>query len=214
MAVNKFLDIYTTLFEHYGPQNWWPAETPLEMVVGAVLTQNTNWKNVSRALANLKESNLLHFDSLNALTPDELAVYIRPAGYYNLKAKRLKNLLQMVAKEYNGDLQQLFDEEFDRARSRLLQVNGIGEETADSILLYAAEQPIFVVDAYTYRVFSRHNLLEEECSYTDIQEAFMASLPREISLFNEYHALIVRVAKEYCKKTNPCCQKCPLEKYL
>lgn len=214
MAVNKFLEIYTTLFEHYGPQNWWPAETPIEMIVGAVLTQNTNWKNVRRALANLKEANLLELDLMNALTPDELAEYIRPAGYYNLKAKRLKNLLRMIAEEYNGDLQQLFNEEPDCSRSRLLQVNGIGEETADSILLYAAEQPIFVVDAYTYRVFSRHSLLEEECSYSDIQERFMDNLPREVSLFNEYHALIVRVAKEYCKKNNPCCQLCPLGKYL
>lgn len=214
MAVNKFLDIYTALFEHYGPQNWWPAETPLEMIVGAVLTQNTNWKNVSRALANLKEANLLELDSLNGLTHEELADYIRPAGYYNLKAKRLKNLLQLIATEYNNDLKQLFDEELEFSRSRLLQVNGIGQETADSILLYAAQQPIFVVDAYTYRVFSRHNLLEEECSYADIQERFMDSLPREVPLFNEYHALIVRVAKQYCKKNNPCCQLCPLEKFL
>jgi len=214
MAVNKFLDIYTALFQHYGPQNWWPAETPLEMIVGAVLTQNTNWKNVTRAIANLKEANLLELDALNALTPDELADYIRPAGYYNLKAKRLKNLLQMIADEYNGDLQQLFNEELDSARSRLLQVNGIGEETADSILLYAAGQPIFVVDTYTYRVFSRHNLLAEECSYADIQERFMDNLPIEVPLFNEYHALIIRVAKEYCKKSKPCCQLCPLEEFL
>lgn len=214
MAVNKFLDIYTTLLDHYGPQNWWPADTPLEMVVGAVLTQNTNWKNVSKALTNLKAGNLLELDLLNALPHDELAMHIRPAGYYNLKAKRLKNLLQMIVDEYNGDLQQLFDEELHSARSKLLQVNGIGEETADSILLYAGGQPIFVVDAYTYRVFSRHHLLEEECSYADIQERFMDSLPAETSLFNEYHALIVKVAKDYCKKNKPCCQLCPLETFL
>jgi endonuclease-3 related protein len=214
MAKNTFLDIYTALLEHYGHQDWWPADTPLEMIVGAVLTQNTNWKNVTKALSNLKNADLLEFDYLNTLSLDELAEYIRPAGYYNLKAKRLKNLLRMIAEEYNGDLQQLFDEELDCARSRLLQVNGVGEETADSILLYAAKQPIFVVDAYTHRVFSRHNLLEEECSYADIQVQFMDSLPRKVSLYNEYHALIVKVAKEYCKKNKPCCQLCPLEKFL
>lgn len=214
MAVNNFLDIYSALFDHYGPQSWWPAETSFEMIVGAVLTQNTNWKNVSRALNNLKEANLLELNSLNAISHDELAVFIHPAGYYNLKAKRLKNLLRMITTEYGGDLQALFDEDLDSSRSRLLQVNGIGEETADSILLYAAGQPIFVVDAYTHRVFSRHHLVEEECSYADIQEKFMDNLPREVSLFNEYHALIVRVAKEYCKKSNPRCGLCPLKKFL
>jgi endonuclease III related protein len=214
MAVNKFQEIYTALFQHYGPQKWWPAETPLEMIVGAVLTQNTNWKNVDMALNNLKEANLLTLDSLNALTLEELAEYIRPAGYYNLKAKRLKNLLRMICEEYDGDLQRLSDEDLYRTRSQLLKVNGIGEETADSILLYAAEKPIFVVDTYTYRVFSRHHLLEEECSYADIQERFMDNLTADAVLFNEYHALIVKVAKEYCKKKQPLCHMCPLEEFL
>lgn len=214
MASNSFLEIYTTLLEYYGQQNWWPADTPTEMIVGAVLTQNTNWNNVNKALENLKAANLLDIDALDSLSHDVLAEYIRPAGYYNLKAKRLKNLIRMIVEEYEGDLDQLFEDDLFHGRMKLLSVNGIGEETADSILLYVAEKPIFVVDAYTHRVFSRHNLLPEECSYAEIQESFMDNLPSEVKLFNEYHALIVRVAKEFCKKSKPNCQECPLEKFL
>lgn len=209
-----FKEMYRALYAHYGPQNWWPGETALEMVVGAVLTQNTNWKNVDKAIANLKRAGVLSFETLYGLSHEELAEHIRPAGYYNVKAKRLKNLLRMIMAEYDGELQQLVDDGPDSARSNLLAVNGIGEETADSILLYGAGHAIFVVDAYTHRVFSRHNLVEEECGYGDIQERFMDNLAADAALFNEYHALIVRVGKEYCKKSTPLCEQCPLHDFL
>lgn len=214
MAENRFLEIYTSLFEYFGPQNWWPSESSLEMVVGAVLTQNTNWQNVSKAIENLKKARLLQLDLLVALSPEDLAIHIRPAGYYNLKAKRLLNLLRMIVNEYEGTLNNLLEDALESARYNLLQVNGIGEETADSILLYAGGQPVFVVDAYTHRVFSRHNLLAEETSYQEIQEEFMNNLPADADLFNEYHALIVKVAKEFCRKKEPLCRQCPLQKYL
>lgn len=214
MAENRFLEIYNSLFDYFGPQNWWPGDSDLEMVVGAVLTQNTNWGNVRKAIQNLKKAGLLQLSVLTALSPEELAKYIRPAGYYNLKAKRLLNLLHMIVNEYEGNLNNLLEDELDNGRQNLLQVNGIGEETADSILLYAGGQKIFVVDAYTHRVFSRHNLLAEETSYQEIQEQFMDNLPADVALFNEYHALIVRVAKEFCKKKEPLCLQCPLQKYL
>ncbi len=211
MAGNVFKEIYATLLSYYGPQRWWPAETPFEMVVGAILTQNTNWKNASQAIDRLKQAGLLSLENIDSLSLEELASCVRPAGYYNLKAQRLKNLVRMLLEEYGGDLSLLANEDWQQSRQKLLSVKGIGEETADSILLYACAQPVFVVDTYTHRVFSRHNLLEEECSYGDIQERFMDNLPADAALFNEYHALIVRVAKEYCKKNNPCCADCPLQ---
>jgi endonuclease III related protein len=211
MAGNVFEEIYATLLSYYGPQRWWPAETPFEMVVGAILTQNTNWKNASKAIDRLKQAGLLSLENIDSLSLEELASCVRPAGYYNVKAQRLKNLGRMLLEEYGGDLSLLANEDWQQSRQKLLSVKGIGEETADSILLYACAQPVFVVDTYTHRVFSRHNLLEEECSYGDIQERFMDHLPADAALFNEYHALIVRVAKEYCKKNNPCCAACPLQ---
>ncbi|MEE4243747.1 MAG: endonuclease III domain-containing protein [Desulfopila sp.] len=210
MAENVFGQIFATLFAHYGPQCWWPAETPFEMAVGAVLTQNTNWKNASKAIFSLKQANLLSPLSIDSISHEELAFHIQPAGYYNLKAKRLKNLVRMLVEEYGGDLKLLAESDWRESREKLLSVKGVGEETADSILLYACSQPVFVVDTYTHRVFSRHNLLEEECSYSDIQERFMDNLPADAALFNEYHALIVRVAKDFCKKTSPLCSDCPL----
>lgn len=214
MAKRVFLDFYKTLLEHYGPQEWWPAESPLEMIVGAVLTQNTNWQNVENALAALKQAGRLDFEALYAMPQEELANVIVPAGYYNLKAKRLKNLLHLVATEYGGDVQALLDDEPGESRRRLLEVNGVGEETADSILLYGGNHPVFVVDAYTHRVFHRHNLIEEECGYGEMQERLTENLPVDPSLYNEYHALIVKVGKEFCKKNRPLCKRCPLRIYL
>ena len=179
-------------------------------MVGAVLTQNTNWGNVEKAIANLKDAGQLSFSSLHAMPLEELAQAIRPSGYYNIKARRLKNLLQMIAEEYEGVLDFLFEDSLEDSRENLLRVKGVGPETADSILLYAAEKPIFVIDTYTHRVFSRHNLVEEDTDYFSLQQEFMDSLPEEVSLFNEYHALIVAVAKEFCKKKNPRCSDCPL----
>jgi len=209
---NLFLRVYDRLAAHYGPQNWWPGETPLEVMVGAVLTQNTNWTNVEKAIANLKEGDKLSFSALYEIDIELLAELIRPAGYYNIKARRLKNLFQMVADEYEGELSFLFEDSLDGARENLLRVKGVGPETADAILLYAAQKPTFVIDTYTHRVFSRHQLVEEDTDYYSLQQEFLDSLPEEVSLFNEYHALIVAVAKEFCKKTKPRCSNCPLQR--
>ncbi len=203
--------IYSTLLGHFGPQKWWPGDTAFEVMVGAVLTQNTNWSNVSKAITNLKNDNLLSFQSLDCLPEHLLAEKIRSSGYYNLKAKRLKNLLALIRCEApDGDLDLLFSADTEVLREKLLSVKGIGPETADSILLYAAHKPVFVVDAYTYRILTRHGLIGEETDYHEMQSLFMDNLENDVQLFNEYHALIVRVGKEFCKKSNPKCDKCPL----
>ena len=207
---NRLPDIYHILFNHFGPQHWWPGDSPFEVMVGALLTQNTNWSNVSRAISNLKKNNLLSFDALEALPVEVLAKLIRPSGYYNIKAARLKNLLAFIKKN-GGNLESLFNEETTKLRERLLAVKGIGPETADSILLYAAQKPVFVVDAYTHRILVRHGLISEEATYHEIQDLFINSLPEDILLYNEYHALLVRLGKEFCKKSNPQCNGCPLE---
>jgi endonuclease-3 related protein len=208
--MNKVYEIYEILLEHFGPQGWWPGDTPFEIMVGAVLTQNTNWSNVSRAIDNLKKEGLLTFEKLHELEIEQLAERIKPAGYFNLKAARLKNLLNFIAEEYNGFLEDMFAEDAISLREKILTVKGIGPETADSILLYAGSMPVFVVDAYTHRIFSRHNVIAEEDGYYEIQEHFTLSLPEDVSLFNEYHALIVRLGKEFCKKSRPLCKQCPL----
>jgi endonuclease-3 related protein len=210
-VTNKIQEIYSLLFDHFGPQSWWPGETSIEIMVGAVLTQNTNWQNVCKAIANLKNAGVLNYEALTYLDNEEMAKLIRPSGYYNLKAKRLKNLLFMIKEKYDGDIDNFISDELEECRKNLLSVSGVGPETADSILLYVAGKPIFVVDSYTHRVFSRHNLVEEESDYHSIQELFMGALPADAKMMNEYHALIVRVAKEFCRKKNPLCQGCPLE---
>jgi endonuclease-3 related protein len=207
---NNYSEAYRLLYDHFGPQDWWPGDTPFEIMVGAILTQNTNWSNVEKAIQNLKSENLLSYESLAQLTADEIAQWIRPAGYYNLKARRLRNFLDMVANIYQGELDFFIDDDLRSARENLLTVNGIGPETADSILLYACGHPVFVVDIYTHRVFSRHNLVMEETDYSTIQNLFLDHLIQDIQVYNEFHALIVRVAKTYCKKTKPLCEKCPL----
>lgn len=210
MGVNIFQEMYNRLFRYYGPQNWWPGETPFEIMVGAVLTQNTNWANVEKAITNLKERGFLEFSGLYAASLEELADCVRPSGYYNIKARRLHNLLQMIAEQYEGELDNLLADSTHSARSNLLTVKGVGPETADAILLYCGRHPVFVVDAYTHRVFSRHGLVPEECDYKELQDAFTARLPQDWRLYNEYHALIVMVGKEFCKKTTPLCEHCPL----
>jgi endonuclease-3 related protein len=211
--MNKVYEIYEILLEHFGPQGWWPGDTPFEIMVGAVLTQNTNWVNVSRAIDNLKKEDLLSFKKLYDLPVELLAEKIKPAGYFNLKAARLKNLLNFIAEEYFGSLEDMFGEDAVSLREKILTVKGIGPETADSILLYAGKKPVFVVDSYTHRIFSRHNIIAEEDGYYEIQEYFMLSLPEEEELFNEYHALIVRLGKEFCKKSKPLCSNCPLREF-
>lgn len=207
---SQLQEIYDRLYQFYGPQNWWPAESRIEMLVGAVLTQNTNWQNVRKAIETLRTEGMLSFDALSSLPVDTLSLFIKPSGYYNLKARRLKNLLRMIEDEYGGRLDDLLETEPYSARESLLSVKGIGPETADSILLYAGGHPLFVVDAYTHRVFSRHNLVPDDCDYQSLQDLFMDNLPHDSRLFNEYHALIVKTAKQFCKKNKPLCEKCPL----
>lgn len=201
-------EIHELLLARFGPQHWWPGETPFEIMVGAVLTQNTSWQNVEKAIANLKEAGLLSPAALTALPPEVLAEHIRPAGYHNLKAGRLKNLLALIAAQ--GGVEALLAQPTAALRQLLLAVKGIGLETADSIVLYAAGRPVFVVDAYTHRVCSRHGLIDEQGDYFQLQELFMDNMAEDVALFNEYHALLVRLGKEFCKKSKPRCKDCPL----
>jgi len=207
---NKIQAIYKKLFRHFGPQHWWPGETSFEVAVGAILTQNTNWGNVEKAILNLGKAGKLSAATLHALPHNELAALITPAGYFNVKAKRLKNFIGFLASEYGGSMKRMKKEELATIREKLLEVNGVGPETADSIILYALEKPVFVIDAYTKRVLSRHNVMEHEASYEAYQEMFHRKLKPDARLFNEYHALIVRLAKEHCR-TKPLCAGCPLE---
>lgn len=207
---NSYTEAFQRLYDYFGPQGWWPGDSPFEIMVGAVLTQNTNWANVRKAIGNLRLEGLLSYRSLAFLAADEIAPYIRPAGYYNLKARRLKNLLDMIGDTYAGDLTAFLADDLKTARKNLLAVKGIGPETADSILLYACEHPVFVVDMYTHRVFSRHNMVEEETDYLSMQNVFLSNLPGDKQLYNEFHALIVRVAGTFCKKNKPLCATCPL----
>lgn len=206
----QLLDIYQRLDQYFGPLNWWPAENRFEVIVGAVLTQNTNWKNVEKSIDTLKRANLLSFDALLHMSVEQLANLIRSSGYYNLKARRLKNLLEMIAQEYDADLTLFFSQQTSTAREALLQVKGIGPETADSILLYAGEHPTFVIDAYTHRILSRHHLVPESCDYQTMYDLFMENLDHDVAMFNQYHALMVKTAKRFCKKREPLCDECPL----
>jgi endonuclease III related protein len=208
------MEIYRRLFDAFGPQHWWPGESPFEVMVGAVLTQNTNWQNVERAIANLRAADLLEPLVLYAVPVDELEEMIRPAGYFRVKARRLWSLLELVVNRYGGSLEAMFAEGLPDLRRRLLEVNGIGPETADSILLYAGGLPSFVVDAYTHRAFARHGWIGFDADYHQTQEYFETGLPCDVPLFNEYHALLVRLGKEYCRKTNPRCKECPLGEML
>ncbi len=204
------IDIYKRLYARFGPQGWWPARTPLEIVVGAILTQNTAWSNVEKAISNLKAARLLSSSaSLEHISSRTLSRLIRPAGYYNLKSSRLKNFFRFLRTQSNGDLKALRRLRAVSLRRKLLSVNGIGPETADSIMLYALGKPVFVVDAYTKRILSRHGLLCERAGYDDVQRIFEKNLPTDRRLFNEYHALIVRLGKERCRKV-PRCGGCPL----
>ena len=209
-SASRLVAIYDSLYAFFGPQHWWPADSAFEVLVGAVLTQNTNWQNVKKAIDALRDAGLLSFDALHTLPETQLATYIRASGYYNLKARRLKNLLQMIADNYAGKLELLFQEETLVARRQLLSVKGVGPETADSILLYGGGHPLFVIDAYTHRIFSRHQFFPEECDYQTMQELFMDCLAHDAPLFNEYHALIVMTAKKFCKKKEGLCDLCPL----
>ena len=210
MISEQLTEIYQLLFDRFGPQHWWPGQTQFEIITGAILTQNTNWTNVEKAITNLKSADRLTPKKLHHLDVSQLAELIRPAGYYNIKAKRLKNFINWLFDNYNGKPTSLETIDTDQLRTELLAINGIGRETADSILLYAFERPIYVVDAYTARIAFRHQLIQPDAGYEQLRELFQSNLPQDTKLFNEYHALLVRAGKEFCKPKAKC-PGCPLE---
>lgn len=206
-------EMYTRLYKEFGPQRWWPGETPFEVAVGAVLTQNTSWGNVEKAIENVKRKKALRANTLHRMRHKEIAKLIKPAGYFNIKTKRLKEFLNFLERKYKGNMEAMKGVDTDLLRKELLGVYGIGPETADSILLYALQRPVFVIDAYTRRVLLRHELVSEAITYGELQELFHANLPADTGLFNEYHALFVRLGKDYCR-TRPRCEVCPLHTLL
>jgi len=211
--ISKHLrQIYQELYRYFGPQHWWPADSAFEVVIGAILTQNSAWTNVEKAIFRLKKEKLLKPRRLYNTDSKTVAEFIRPCGYYNIKAARIKNFLEVLFADFKGNLRAMFSLRPKLLRQELLKINGIGPETADSILLYAAEKPVFVVDAYTKRVFLRHKFISRQSGYGQIQDLFERNLPRSLNLFNEYHALIVRLAKEFCRK-QALCHICPLKRW-
>ena len=202
-------DVFHRLFRQYGHQHWWPGETPFEMAAGAILTQSTAWQNVEKAINNLKTAGALIPEGMRALSQDELAVLIRPSGYFNAKAKKLRALARWLQTTCDDDMNRLASIETTTLRRFLLSVHGIGPETADSILLYALEKPVFVIDAYTRRIGARLNMRPPKDTYEDWQAMFESNLPHETALFNEYHALLVKHAKEHCR-SKPVCRGCCL----
>ncbi|MBA3052918.1 MAG: endonuclease III domain-containing protein [Candidatus Omnitrophica bacterium] len=204
--------MYDLLFERFGPRHWWPGKTRLEIIVGAILTQNTAWSNVEKAILNLKKERALNARRLSGMSEKSLAGLIRPAGYFNVKARRIKNFLNFLNASYSGSIGRMFKVDAERLREELLKINGIGPETADSILLYAGHKPVFVVDAYTKRVFSRHGFINDGATYEETQRVFMKNLPVKEKLFNEFHALIVELGKNICRLGKPLCSKCPIRR--
>ena len=207
---DRLLEVYQRLLNAFGPQGWWPGETPFEVALGAILTQNTSWRNVALVIGGLKAEGSLDPVVLREFTEAELARRFHSAGYYNIKARRVKNFLDFFAGRFENSMANMAGEDWPNLRGELLGLNGIGPETADSILLYALHKPTFVVDAYTFRVLSRHGLVADPCSYEELRQLFMDCLPPEVLLFQEYHALMVRVGKEFCRP-QPRCAGCPLE---
>ena len=216
------MDIFNRLLGHFGPQRWWPVDdpaldpAPFEIAVGSILTQNTNWKNVESALKNLKYENLLTPEKIDSTPEEILSSLIRPSGYFRVKAKRLKNYTSYLMEKYHGDIKASLEGELSDRRKELLQVNGIGPETADSILLYAGERPTFVIDAYTKRALIRHKIAADNLKYEEYQSLFHNALfgngdDEIVKLFNEYHALFVACGKRYCRPKNPRCDQCPLK---
>jgi len=201
--------VFRRLMAYYGPQQWWPAEEPFEVIIGAILTQSAAWTNVEKAIANLKSAGVLSAQALRQLPLNELAALIRPSGYYNAKALKLKAFADWLAENFSGDLDRMFALETGILRRELLAVHGIGEETADSILLYAGNKPVFVIDAYTRRITDRLGIAQDDSSYTHYQRLFMENLPPDVKMFNEYHALLVQLGKDACRK-RPRCERCCL----
>jgi endonuclease-3 related protein len=206
----RLMEIYNKLFEHFGPRHWWPADTAFEMIIGAILTQNVSWRSAAAAIDNLKNEGILSIEGILSCDPEHLAALIRPARYNNQKAKKLRSFCRVAAEEFGGYLDAFLSLEMEILRKKLLNIYGIGPETADCIILYAAEKPIFVVDAYTKRVFSRLGFFPEKVSYDEVQDFFMSHIPRETSLYNEYHAQIDALGNKICLKSRPRCEECPV----
>ncbi len=202
-------NVYTELWRTWGPQHWWPGRTRFEVIVGAILTQNTAWSNVEKAIRCLRAARALTPRRLHAAPVDQVAEWIRPAGYFNVKARRLRAFTTLLHTQFNGQLTRLFALDTPSLRRVLLSVNGIGPETADSILLYAAKRPVFVVDAYTRRILARHGWIAPDADYDAIAQLFTSRLPADVALYNEYHALLVQLGKTYCRP-KPDCAHCPL----
>lgn len=211
MDVSQYLlYIYQLLDAYFGDLHWWPADTPFEVIVGAILTQNTAWRNVEKAIDNLKLSGHLSPEKILTMDDHILSDLIRSSGYHHVKTQRLKSFARYLYEKYNGSLDTMFSEDIGTLRKNLLAVKGIGEETADSILLYAGGNPIFVVDAYTRRILERHGIISGRTTYANIQNLFMNHLPRSVSLYKQYHALLVNTGKFFCRRT-PRCDMCPLK---
>lgn len=205
---------FAALFAAYGPQHWWPGRGRFEIIAGAILVQNTSWRNVERAIANLRKANLLSPAAIHQVSAATLARRLRPSGYFRQKTKTLKTFVAFLLRQYRGSLDRLFSTPTSDLREKLLALRGIGPETADSILLYAGKQPVFVVDAYTRRILERHQLAHSKAGYEEIRSLFESSLPRDDQLFNEFHALIVHTGKNHCLKSAPDCSCCPLAPFL
>ncbi len=227
--MDEIKKIYKTLLDNLDKQGWWPLTTKgfhpkhysgkpktqknrFEIIIGAILTQNTNWKNVEKALYNLNKNNLIDIEKINKIKKEKLASSIRPSGYYNQKAKTIKNFSDFLFRNYNGNLNLFFKNNIHKLRDELLSIKGIGPETADSIVLYAAEKPTFVIDAYTKRIYSRLFNIKKQLKYEELQEIFESNLKKDKKIFNEYHALLVELGKNYCKNKKPLCAECPVNK--
>jgi endonuclease-3 related protein len=213
LKATQLARVYKALRKAYGHQNWWPGDTAFEVIVGAILTQNTAWTNVEKAIANLKKEGKLSFKALRRVPAKNLSQMIRSAGYFNVKADRLKCFMDFLHRECRGDLSKLKKNTMSALREKLLAVKGVGPETADSILLYALDKTSFVIDAYTKRIFSRHGLAKDHEDYEKWREIFMRSLPEDRGLYNDFHAQIVRTGKDYCRKV-PRCDRCPLRRFF
>jgi len=209
MERTRLLDLYRRLLAAYGPQGWWPADDRFEMIVGAILTQATAWENAKAAIDALKAAGLLSPKGMRDAPLDRIASLIRPAGYYNQKARKLKSFLDFVARRYEGEIDRFLEEPLADLRDGLLSISGIGPETADSIILYAANKPSFVVDSYTKRLLTRLSLIDRSAGYDEIRALFASLLPADVGVYGEYHALIVRHCKEHCR-AEPVCEGCPL----
>ena len=206
----RIQEVFERLFAAFGPQQWWPADSPFEVIVGAILTQNTAWKNVKQAIGKLRDYHMLTPEAIVSLPLNDLAPLIRSSGYYNQKARKLKDFCEHLRNHWEGNLDPFLGQDMEKLRAELLSLRGIGPETADSIILYAAHQPSFVVDAYTYRIFQRHGCIPEAIGYEDLRSFFMEALAPDVPHFQEYHALLVRTGHLHCRR-KPSCETCPLQ---